>query len=178
MSKCFTRTNGHWVWVGVLLLLTTACEGSRPGQPYDKRLDPYEQLVDATAEAEKNDRSLLLVFGANWCPDCRKLDHAMSQEPVKAIVDQHFVVLKVDIGNWDRNLNFVSLWESPVANGIPSAVVSNTEHDILYATRAGELANARNMGPDELLRFFNDIATRSQHTSERVVDEEDLDGDG
>lgn len=165
MLKRIPKLLRHWLHLCLLLLLVAACEGERPDQPYDEQLDPYEQLEQATDEAERTKRSLMLVFGANWCPDCRKLDQAMSQEPVRALVDQHFVVIKVDIGNWDRNVDFTSLWESPIASGIPAVVVSNTHYDIVYKTDAGELANARNMGPDELLRVINVMAKRAQQRS-------------
>jgi len=144
----------------VSLLLIVACGDTRSATPYDEALDPFDQLARATIEAENNDRFLLLLFGANWCPDCRNLDHFMSEDPVKAIVDRNFVVLKVDIGNWDRNLDFLAMWESPIASGIPAAVVATPEYDILFATTAGELANARRLGADDLAEFFSNLGKR------------------
>ena len=53
--------------------------------------------------------SLLLMFGANWCPDCRVLAAAMDSAELSDLLQRHFVQMKVDVG--DR-LDAQELWSA------------------------------------------------------------------
>ena len=43
--------------------------------------------------------------------------------------------------------------------GIPAVVIVSTNNEVLYATRAGELANARRMGDNGIYEFFKRVAS-------------------
>ena len=64
------------------------------------------------------------------------------------------MVVKVDVGNWNRNLDVVKTWGNPIAKGIPAMVVVDPNGSVLYTTKAGEVANARWMGSEGLMKFF------------------------
>ena len=51
---------------------------SRPAPPniYDESLDGSGQIADALTIAKKENKRVLLQFGANWCGWCHKL-HAL-----------------------------------------------------------------------------------------------------
>jgi protein disulfide-isomerase len=51
-------------------------------------------------------------------------------------------------------LDVVKRYGYPTGKGIPAAVVLNADDQVLYATRAGELADARHMGEDGIYDFF------------------------
>ena len=130
-----------------------ACEPA-PEWPYDAETDAVADVRRAIAQADRTGRLLLLVFGANWCEDCRQLDRVMQRDPLAELVEDAFSVVKVDVGNWDHNLDVVTEWGDPIAGGIPAVVVATSGRQVLYSTKAGELATARHMGDDELyLRF-------------------------
>ena len=129
--------------------------------PYDESADPQRDLQNAMAVARKTGKRVLVVFGANWCPDCRALDrefHAGGK--TDALVAERYEVVKVDVGRFDKNLDFVHLYGNPIAKGIPSVVVATPTNEVVYQTRAGELADARSMGPDGIYGFFKDKADR------------------
>ena len=70
---------------------------------------------------------------------------------------------KVDVGRFDRNLDISSVYGEPTKKGIPAAVVLSPGNDILYATRAGELSNARRMSDTGVHDFFqNAVATAAK----------------
>lgn len=55
--------------------------------PYDEKGDAPADVQRALAAATADHRDVLLVFGANWCGDCRALDKAMhgsSQQLMRA----------------------------------------------------------------------------------------------
>ena len=46
--------------------------------PYEEGVDANAQVSAALAEATSAQMPLLVVFGANWCGDCRVLDLAFN----------------------------------------------------------------------------------------------------
>jgi len=129
--------------------------------PYDESADPQRDLQRALAQARKTGKRVLVVFGANWCPDCRLLDkefHAGGE--TEKLVHARYEVVKVDVGRFDKNLDFVKLYGEPIKKGIPSVVVVTPTNEVVYQTKAGELADARNMGADGIYSFFRDKADR------------------
>ncbi len=124
--------------------------------PYDETADAHAELQRGLRDARSEDKDVLVVFGANWCQDCRDLDRAM-QGSSAALLNSRFVVVKIDVGNFDRNLDLAQRFGNPIAKGIPAAVVLAADGQLLYATRAGELANARRMGERGIYAFFNQV---------------------
>ena len=50
-----------------------------------------------------------------------------------------------------------SSFSAPLKNGIPAVVILSPANKILYVTRAGELADARNMGENGIYEFLRKV---------------------
>jgi thioredoxin 1 len=122
--------------------------------PYDEKADAAADLQHALAAAQKDHKQVLLVFGANWCPDCRALDQAMHGSS-QHLLDSKFEVVKIDVGNFDKNLDLAQRYGNPIAKGIPAVVVVGHANRVVYATRNGELANARQMSEQGIFDFLS-----------------------
>ena len=85
------------------------------------------------------------MFGANWCEDCRALDKAL-QGTSHTLIQGKFDVVKIDVGNFDKNLELDARYGHPIKTGIPAVVVVDADNQVIYSTKGGELANARRMG--------------------------------
>jgi thioredoxin 1 len=128
---------------------------------YDETADPAKDLQSALAKARAEHKRVLVVFGANWCPDCRALDgefHGTS--PTAELVGKRYEIVKVDVGDFDKNLDFAKLYGEPIKKGIPSIVVVTPTNEVVYQTKAGELADARSMGANGIYTFFKDQADK------------------
>ena len=125
--------------------------------PYDEKADAKADLQRALSAAKSSSMPVLVIFGANWCPDCRALDQALSTGKNAELVAREFKVVKVDVGNFDRNLDLAARYGNPIKKGIPAAVVLSPEDQVLYATRLGELADARNMSETGIYDFFKRV---------------------
>ena len=139
--------------LAVLLGIALPLVGSAAPLPYDGAVDAAAAVQHGMATAQQEHKDVLLVFGANWCEDCRDLDRAMHGSSA-ALIDSRFIVVKVDVGNFNRNLDLARQYDNPIQKGIPAAVVLAPDGRVLYATRAGELANARHMGERGIYQFF------------------------
>jgi len=127
--------------------------------PYDEAADAKADIQAALAEARKANVPVLVVFGANWCGDCKMLDRAFKGGK-NARFAQEFRIVKVDVARFTKNLDIAEAYGVPLKKGIPAAVVLGSKGEVVYATRAGELADARKMGEDGIFEFFRGVAEK------------------
>ncbi|WP_200231168.1 thioredoxin family protein [Rubrivivax gelatinosus] len=122
--------------------------------PYDEHADARAQVAALQKEAGAARLPVLLVFGANWCGDCKVLDMAFKQGAAAPLIAQHFKVLKINVGRFDRNVDLAEHYGVPLKKGIPAVAILSPEGKVVYTTKAGELADARNMGERAIYDFF------------------------
>jgi thioredoxin 1 len=142
---------------GVWLLFKQWEQANLP-KAYDESADANLAVESALARARASKKPVLIVFGANWCPDCLALAQALKQEPIVGLVADSFIVVKVDIGNFNRNMDISVRYGSVVKKGIPVAVLLSPDEEVLFATRAGELSSAKRMGPSGIYNFLSKLA--------------------
>ena len=127
--------------------------------PYDEKADANADLKQALSQAQGSHKKVLVVFGANWCKDCRELDTALHGKSA-ALIDGKFIVVKVDVGQFDKNLDLAKSYGNPIKKGIPAAVLLTPDNQVLYASKGGELADARHMGDNGIYDFFNQVLNK------------------
>jgi protein disulfide-isomerase len=136
-----------------LALLAVAFAASASDAPYDETANAKAEVQQVLEAARTDHKQILLVFGANWCPDCRELDKALHGTS-RALVEGRFDVVKIDVGNFDKNLDLAERYGNPIEKGIPAIVVLTADGKISYSTKGGELANARKMGETGIYDFL------------------------
>ena len=136
----------------LLSMLNLALADSK--NSYDESANANEQIAAALKLAGETRKSALIVFGANWCGDCKMLDTEMQLGELARLVNDRLVVVKVDVGRFDRNKDVTARYGNVIKKGIPSIVLLRSDGTITYQTDGGELADARKMGRDGLTHFF------------------------
>jgi thioredoxin len=155
--------------IGVLTLLgskvTPAASNPAASNPsnttallYDPHADANQAIAQAIRQAKKNQKRVLLDFGADWCPDCQVLSQLFDNPKVKPFLDQHYIVVRIDVGKWDNNLDIAKHYGDPIAQGIPAVVILDANAQMITSTAGGELANARTATPTEILGFLEQWA--------------------
>jgi protein disulfide-isomerase len=144
----------RWILAVVLFVgMAHAASG-----PYDEAADARAQIRAALARSQADKRPVLVVFGANWCPDCRALDLAMKGGRNAELIGNEFRVVKVDVGRFDKNVDVAERYGVPLKKGIPAVAIVSPADRAIYATKAGELADARGMSEDGIYQFFRKAA--------------------
>jgi thiol-disulfide isomerase/thioredoxin len=118
--------------------------------PYPARADARAQVAAARAKARASGKLLLIDLGGDWCPDCRLLAAVMALPEVAAFVDAHYVVVMVDVGHMDRNLDIPARYGIAKLAGVPSLLVIDRRGRLLDAGHTEALADARSMTPQAL----------------------------
>ena len=140
-------------WLFLLLTMWLGVAHAAQG-PYDEAADAKADIRAAVAQSKSDHRPVLVVFGANWCPDCRALDIAMKDGRNAQLIASEFRVVKVDVGRFDRNVDIAAGYDVPLKKGIPAVAIVSPEGRAVYATKAGELADARGMSEDGIYQIF------------------------
>ena len=144
------------------LFLACAAVPVAAANPYDESADAKAEIRLAQVEARKADVPVLVVFGANWCGDCKILDLAFKEGSSAPLIAKNFKVVKVDVGRFDRNVDIAEGYGVPLKKGIPAVAVLSAQGEVIYATRAGELADARGMGESGIYDFFAKVSARGR----------------
>jgi len=130
--------------------------------PYDESADARAAIRIAQAQAQGSKVPILVVFGANWCSDCRALELAFKDGSSAPLIAKNFKVVKVDVGRNDRNIDIAESYGVPLNNGIPAVAVLSEQGKVIYVTRAGELSGAVAAGDKGIYRFFAKVVTQRQ----------------
>lgn len=141
-----------------MLVAAVVARAASPALPYDESADARADLNRALQQAQGEHKDVLVVFGANWCPDCRDLAHKMAEGPLASHVAQRYVVTKVDVARFNKNTDLARQMGNPIRKGIPAVAVLRADGTLVKATTGGELADARNMGDAEVLKVFEGLA--------------------
>ena len=135
-------------------LFAVAISTFAASQPYDEAADAKSQIAATLAEARKDHVAVLVVFGANWCGDCMMLDASFKDGASAPLIRKNFKVVKVDVARFNKNVDVAEAYTVPLKSGIPAVAVLSEQGQVLYATRGGELADARKMGDKGIYDFF------------------------
>jgi thioredoxin 1 len=151
------------------LLLTMAvsaplgsAQGKKPlAKPTEKRdiypanVDAKAEIAEAVANAAKTHRRVILVFGGNWCYDCHVLDAAFHSPEIEPTLNKNFVVVHVNVGEFDKNLDIADKYEVPLKRGVPASAVLEGDGKVLFSQKHGEFEAARAMATEDVLVFLN-----------------------
>lgn len=145
----------------LIFLVGAGIDAGASDKPYDEHADAQQLLTQAFSQARAEHKQVMVVFGANWCSDCRMLDTFLHM-PDAAAIGQRFVTVKVDVGSFDKNLGIARHFDVNLSKGIPAVALADANESVRFATRAGELAEAKSMGAAAVVKFLTDAAEHAQ----------------
>ena len=144
----------------LLSAILSLCAFAADAPVYDESADAQAQVSQSLAKAGAENKQVMIVFGANWCGDCKMLDGEFKKPALKALLDANYVVVKVDVNRFNKNLDVVKPYGDMIKKGIPSIVIATPANQLVYATNGGELADARKMGEAGVAEFFQKLAAK------------------
>ncbi len=107
----------------------------KPKRPpiYDEVADAKAQINAALAKAKKENRRVLIQWGANWCGWCHLLhDTFAADKEVKRKLQYEYDVVLVDIGRFDKNTDLAEKYGAHLKeNGVPFLTILDAEGKVL-----------------------------------------------
>jgi len=121
---------------------------------YNAQADAKREIKEALEHAARTHENVILVFGGNWCFDCHVLDLAFHHPEIEPALKAHYIVVHVDIGEYDKNLDIAERYQVPLKKGVPALAVLAPDGKLLYSQQAGEFEAARALAPEDVLAFL------------------------
>jgi protein disulfide-isomerase len=147
--------------LSALFFAFLAATATAADKPYDETANAKLEIQHALTQVASNKTPIIIVFGANWCPDCRVLDLAMKNGASAPLLARDFKIVKVDVGHMDKNIDVAKEYGVPLKKGIPTVAIISASNQALYVTREGELADARKMGDQGIYEFFKRVTAEA-----------------
>jgi hypothetical protein len=77
----------------------------------------------------------------------------MKKPELASIIEKNFVIVHIDVGRGDKNLDLAGRYHVPI-RGIPALAVLDSQGKLLYAMDQGQFSDARHMGYESFKDFF------------------------
>jgi thiol-disulfide isomerase/thioredoxin len=126
--------------------------------PYDENANADAVVNAAFVKAHDEHKLALIDLGGNWCGDCRVLAALMAEPDFKAFLDAHYVVVSVDVGRFNKNLQIPGRWNATDEmknGGVPAILVVDPKTNKLAdAGHTAALEDARHMDPQGIMNWL------------------------
>jgi thioredoxin 1 len=140
--------------VAGLLALGSAAANSAGRDIYPDPSVARADLAAALKTAATTHRRVLLDFGGNWCGDCQVLDLYMHDDRNRPLIESNFVVVHINVGHIDANLDLAEKYGVPLNKGVPALAVLSDRGALLYSQKNGEFEAMRRMESSALTEFL------------------------
>ena len=133
-----------------------ASETGAPGQTeiYPDGKEAEADITAALARAGKENKRVLLDFGGNWCGDCQVLEMYFHDATNRPLLDSHYILVPVNIGRYDENLEIAARYGVPVDKGVPALAVLAPDGRLVFSQRHGEFEAIRTMDSASVTAFL------------------------
>jgi thioredoxin 1 len=122
---------------------------------YSATADAHADIAQAIKTATTAHKHIILDFGGNWCGDCQVLDIYFHQQPNLPLLEDNYVLVHVDVGHYDKNLDLAAKYDIPLKRGVPALAVLDEHGRVLYTQKNGEFEAMRRMDPASVTDFLN-----------------------
>jgi thioredoxin 1 len=130
---------------------------------YPASANAKEDIRQAILKASAEHKNVLLVFGGNWCVDCHLLDLYFHDPGNASLLASNYVLVDVDIGEYDKNLDLARGYGIPLSRGVPALVVLDGAGHVLYSQRNAEFENMRVKDASAVSTFLLKWKPRAAH---------------
>jgi thiol:disulfide interchange protein len=137
----------------VLLLAAALAAAASLPQRFDPARDPAADLATVLAEARATGRRVLVDVGGEWCVWCHVMDRFFAGDATaRALRDQGFVWLKVNVSPQNRNQAFLARW--PRVAGYPHLFVLDADGRLLHSQDTSALESGQGYDRGRMLDFL------------------------
>ena len=125
--------------------------------PYDGNVYSVNDLNKFINTTIQSDKQPILIFGANWCPDCRIFSGTINIPKIKSYIDKNFQILYIDVKRYEINMELMEEYGIPSAEGIPRVLVFDKNKNLLNNSNTAEWRTARDRSSQEIFNFFQEM---------------------
>lgn len=120
-------------------------------KPYKREIISKNDLINFLKTSSNQP---IVIFGANWCPDCQILLAVLSLSSVKQYIDEHFSIMLVDLGRYDVNMNLLDVVGIKQKDGVPRVIIFDSDCKAINLGTNDIWRTARDSSPQDIFNYF------------------------
>jgi len=136
------------------MAMAAGTAGSAGREIYPDPAQAKADLAAAVKTATQSHKRVIVDFGGNWCGDCQVLDIYFHNAQNRPILESNYVLVHINIGRMDENLDIAERFGIPVTLGVPALAVLSPNGKILYGQRGGEFSHMGKMESAAVTKFL------------------------
>jgi thioredoxin-related protein len=133
---------------------------------YDTKADGTKQVTDALATAKRENKHVLLQFGANWCGWCHKLHKLFeTDKDISTYLGANYVLVLMDVDKVDgktHNADINTRYGNPTRFGLPALVVLDADGKQLTTQDTGKLEEGDHHDPAKVMKFLKEWSPKKK----------------
>ena len=131
-------------------------------KPYKPDLNYSDLVIEGIEKALKENKQPLIIFGANWCPDCIVLHQITLIPQMSKFINENFELIYVDVGDYrdgsePKNNKILLDYGITELEGVPTIVVLSKDLKVLNKDSSTQWRNARERQPSEFYLYLNNL---------------------
>ena len=138
-----TTTNSLSKWEDIILK-----------NAFQPQLVSSKKAKSFVAQAIKKDKQAVIVFGANWCPDCQILAGLMRIALENEKMKESFEFLLVDVKDYEINMGSLQEIDPAANSGIPRIFIFDGSGNLLNKQQNDFFRTLRTMHENALVDYL------------------------
>jgi thioredoxin-related protein len=125
---------------------------------FDPARDADANVAQAVALAHAQGKRVIVDVGGEWCTWCHVMDRFIAAHPdVRALIDAHYVWVKVNVSPENRNEALLSRW--PGFTGYPHLFVLDADGTLVHSQNTAVLEAGKGYDEAKFLTLLRRFAT-------------------
>jgi thiol:disulfide interchange protein len=134
---------------------------------FDAARDAARDVEHAVELAKAQGKRVIVDVGGEWCTWCHIMDRFIAENAdVRAMIDAHFVLVKVNYSRQNTNEALLSRW--PKVAGYPHLFVLDATGALVHSQDTGALEGGRSYDKAKFLAFLDRASTMPARSADRL----------
>ena len=125
--------------------------------PYDGNEISIEEVNKFLSQSIAENKQPIIIFGANWCPDCRIFSGTIDIPKINEFIETYFNILYIDVKRYEINMNLIEYFDIPSEEGIPRVLVFDFNKNVINKSSTTEWRTARDRSSQDIFNFFQEM---------------------
>lgn len=125
--------------------------------PYDGNEISVEEVNKFLSQSIAENKKPIIIFGANWCPDCRIFSGTIDIPKINEFIETYFNILYIDVKRYEINMNLIEYFDIPAEEGIPRVLVFDFNKNVINKSSTTEWRTARDRSSQDIFNFFQEM---------------------
>ena len=122
--------------------------------PYNGTEVSNHQLEKFISVSINQEKLPMVILGANWCPDAQCLEAVMQLPSVAQFIAEHYEVIRIDLGEYDINMDLIEYLGMPSQEGIPRVFILDLQGEPINLETNDKWRSARQSHPQDIFDYF------------------------